>query len=59
MTRLWSLAMDAVCAGLIFLVASGLWMWYPQWKRARAAQVCFVAGVASCAFFVFGLSWIY
>lgn len=59
MTRLWSLAMDAVCAGLVFLVASSLYMWYPQIRKRRLGWSFLGAGVLACGLFLFGLSWIY
>jgi len=59
MTRLWSLAMDAVCLGLIFLVVSSLYLWYPQVSKRKLGWVCFGAGLFVCGFFVFGLSWIF
>lgn len=59
MTYLWSLAMDAVCIGLIFLVASALYMWYPEIGKRRLGWSFLGAGVFSCGLFVFGLSWIF
>jgi len=59
LTRLWSLAMDALCAGLVCLVGSGLYMWYPQWRRSTAAWLSLAAGAAGCGFFLFGLGWLY
>jgi hypothetical protein len=54
-TRLWSLAMDALSLGLVILVASGLYLWYRFPEKRRAGLVALTLGVASCAFFLFGL----
>jgi hypothetical protein len=54
-TRLWSLAMDALSLGLVILVASGLYLWYRLPEKRRAGFVALALGLASCAFFLFGL----
>ena len=54
-TRLWVLSMDGVCAGLLLLVLSSLYMWV-QVKRMRwIGLVAVSAGLLSCGLFVFGL----
>ena len=58
MTRLWSLAMDAVCAGLLFLVASSLYMWYPVVRKRKLGWAFLGAGLLGCGFFLFGLGWL-
>jgi hypothetical protein len=55
LTRLWSLAMDAVGAGLVVLVASGLYLWWRLVPRRAGGAVALALGVACCAFFLFGL----
>ena len=57
MTKVWSFSMDAVCAGLIFLVISSLYMWYPQLRKRRAGWFALGAGTFICGFFMYGLSW--
>jgi len=59
LTSLWAFAMDAVAAGLIFMVLSSLYMWYelPQ-KRCRGAIVL-ALGVLCCGLFCFGLRWLF
>lgn len=54
-TRLWSVAMDALSLGLVALVASGLYLWLRFPDKRRAGLVALAAGVASCAFFLSGL----
>lgn len=55
LTRLWSFAMDALSLGLIVLVASGVYLWYRFPEKRRVGFVALALGVASCAFFLFGL----
>ncbi len=50
--------MDALCAGLIFWVASSLYMWYGLDAKRRLGFTALGAGILCCGFFVFGLSWI-
>jgi hypothetical protein len=54
-TRLWSLAMDALSVGFVVLVVSGWCLWYRFPEKRRAGLVALALGVASCAFFLFGL----
>jgi hypothetical protein len=57
-TKLWSFLMDAVSIGLIMLVISSLMLWL-KLKNGRILGAVFLgAGLVSCGFFVFGLSWI-
>lgn len=58
MTRIWSFLMDATCAGLIFLVMSGIYIWFCLGKRRLLGA--FVLGFAAliCGIFVFGLGWL-
>ena len=55
MTRVWSLTMDALAIGLVVLVFSGLYLWYRRPAKRWPGLVALVAGVASCAFFLYGL----
>lgn len=59
LTRLWSLAMDALAVGMIFLVCSGIYLWLRRTESRRRGLVALAAGVACCAFFLLGLGvWI-
>ena len=55
LTRLWSLAMDALALGLVFIVASGLYLWYRLPLKRRPGLVALAAGVACCWFLLYGL----
>ncbi len=54
LTRIWSLAMDALAVGLVILVCSGLYLWYRLPSKRATGLVALVAGVACCAFFLYG-----
>lgn len=55
LTRIWSLAMDALALGLMALVLSGLYLWYRLPGRRRPGLIALILGIACCAFFVYGL----
>jgi hypothetical protein len=55
LTTLWRVAMDAIAAGLIVLVASGLYLWYRLKRKRTLGLVVIAAGLACCGFFLFGL----
>ena len=54
LTRVWSLAMDALALGLVVLVLSGLYLWYRRPETRRPGLVALAAGVACCGFFLYG-----
>lgn len=58
-TRLWAFSMDAVAAGLIFMVLSSVWMWWSQKRKRAAGLAALAAGTAVCGLFVAGLRWFY
>lgn len=51
-TRLWSLAMDALSAGLILLVISGLTLWAITTPKRRYGLAILLGGTFTCALFV-------
>ena len=55
LTRLWSLAMDAVGVGLVVLVLSGIWMWWRLVPKRVPGAIALALGIACCAFFLFGV----
>jgi uncharacterized protein len=57
-TMLWTLSMDALSLGLIFLVVSGIYMWYRLGNKRIGGAIALAAGVISCAFFIWGLAWL-
>jgi hypothetical protein len=59
LTTLWVFTMDAVSAGLIFMVLSGLYMWYGLPGKRKPGVAVLLCGTVVCGVFVFGLRWIY
>ncbi|MBT3271324.1 hypothetical protein HN371_29570 [Candidatus Poribacteria bacterium] len=55
-TLLWVVSMDAVAAGSIFLVLSGIYMWYQLRTKRRPGLAALGLGLGACSFFVFGLA---
>ena len=55
LTTIWAFAMDAVSAGLILMVLSGIYMWWRVPAKRRWGLVALVTGTAVCGGFVFGL----
>jgi hypothetical protein len=54
-TKIWSVLMDVVSLGLIFLVLSSLYMWWALRTKRVAGFVALALGIVSCGFFVVGL----
>jgi hypothetical protein len=52
LTWVWSIAMDAVALGLIFLVVSGLLMWLPPRGKRAPGIVALSLGTLTCGFLV-------
>ena len=55
LTRIWSLAMDALALGLVVLVLSGVYLWYRLPRRRLPGFIALFLGIACCAFFAYGL----
>ncbi len=55
LTRVWSLAMDALSLGLVALVLSGLYLWYRLPGSRTPGVAVLVPAIAGCAFFLYGL----
>ena len=55
-TRLWSLSMDALCVGLIYIVMSSVYMGFQLKEKRRWVVVSLALGTAACGYFVWGLS---
>ena len=47
-TRIWVFSMDAVAAGLAFMVLSGCWVWFRSGRRRLAGALSLAAGLAVC-----------
>lgn len=59
LTSMWAFAMDAVAAGLIFMVLSGFYMWLERRQRRALGIGVAVIGLLTCGLFCVGLCWIY
>ena len=55
LTTVWSLAMDALAAGMIALVATGLYLWYRLKAKRIPGFIALTLGIACCVFFLYGL----
>jgi hypothetical protein len=56
MTRLWVLAMDALCVAVLCIVLSSLYMWVQLEKKRIPGAIALLLGCAVCAFFIWGLA---
>jgi hypothetical protein len=56
LTRIWSLAIDALSIGLILLVATGLYLWLRLKSKRALGLTALGLGLAVCGLFAKGLS---
>lgn len=59
LTTVWALAMDAVAAGLVVMVISGLIMWYGLPGKRTWGMIALGSGILVCGWLVIGLRWVY
>jgi hypothetical protein len=59
LTSVWVGAMDAVAAGLIFMVLSSLYMWYELRPKRLPGAIVLGLGSLSCGLFCIGLRWLF
>jgi len=59
LTSVWVFSMDAVAAGLIFMVLSSLYMWFKLPQKRVFGAVALGLGALSCGLFCIGLRWLY
>jgi hypothetical protein len=59
LTCLWAYSMDAVAAGLIFMVLSSLWMWFELPQKRLPGAVVLGLGSLMCGLFCAGLRWLF
>ena len=59
LTYLWAYSMDAVAAGLIFMVLSSVVMWLQLPQKRRTGGIVFALGCLSCGLFCLGLRWLF
>jgi hypothetical protein len=58
LTTLWVWSMDAVSAGLVLMVFSGIYMWLALPSKRIGGLAALLLGSVICGLFVFGLRWI-
>lgn len=56
-TLLWAWSMDAVAAGLVLMVMSGVIMWWNLAEKRVPGLLCLATGTVACGWLVFGLRW--
>ncbi len=59
LTSLWVFAMDAVAAGVIFMVLSSLYMWCELPQKRLPGAIVLGLGSLSCGLFCVGLRWLF
>jgi hypothetical protein len=59
LTYVWAYAMDAVAAGLIFMVLSSIYMWLKFPDKRHLGIIVLTLGCVSCGLFCIGLRWIF
>ncbi len=59
LTSIWAYSMDAVTAGLIFMVLSSLYMWLQLPQKRLLGAVVLGLGLLSCGLFCIGLRWLF
>jgi hypothetical protein len=59
LTTLWAFSMDAVAAGLIFMVLSSVYMWFELPQKRLLGAVVLGLGSLSCGLFCIGLRWLF
>jgi len=59
LTSMWAFSMDAVAAGLIFMVLSSVYMWLKLPHKRLPGAVALALGFLICALFCMGLRWLF
>src|SRR5437016_9114081 len=59
LTAMWAYSMDAVAAGLIFMVLSSLYMWWELLQKRLLGAVVLGLGTLMCGLFCVGLRWLF
>jgi len=59
LTSVWAFSMDAVAAGLIFMVLSSLYMWFELPQKRLLGAVILGLGSLICGLFCVGLRWLF
>ena len=58
LTSVWAYSMDAIAAGLLLMVASGVWIWLRAGTQRWPGVIALGAGVLCCVWFVAGGAWL-
>jgi len=59
LTTVWAYSMDAVAAGLIFMVLSSLYLWWELPQKRLLGAVILGLGSLICGLFCIGLRWLF
>ena len=59
LTYVWAYSMDAVAAGLIFMVLSSVYMWLQLPEKRLPGAIALGLGSLSCGLFCVGLRWLF
>jgi len=59
LTTLWAYSMDAVAAGLIYMVLSSLYMWLRLPQKRLPGGIVLGLGCVTCGLFCAGLRWLF
>ena len=59
LTTVWALSMDAVAAGVVFMVLTSYYMWWGLREKRKPGLVALALGSGVCGLFVVGLRWLY
>jgi hypothetical protein len=59
LTYVWAYSMDAVAAGLVFMVLSSFYMWWKLPQKRLAGAVVLGLGSLVCGLFCIGLRWLF
>jgi hypothetical protein len=58
LTTVWAISMDAVAAGLVFMVFSSYIMWYRLKAKRLGGTIALLLGLVTCGAFVAGFGWL-
>ncbi len=59
LTSMWAYSMDAVAAGIIFMVLSSLYLWFQLPQKRLPGALALGLGTLLCGLFCLGLKWLY
>ncbi len=59
LTSVWAISMDAMAAGIVLMVLSGVYLWWERRERRTGGLVALALGAAIGGLFMAGLRWIY